>query len=199
MARKEFLANLAGIGAALILIGTATGFAVAADRSSAPPPPPAAAHAGPEHGPGPMGPGLWEPRMMGHLAAKLGLTAEQKAAIHKAFEEARPGLEALHKQTRADFALLAKTRPDDAAYQGVVANASQSASQNAAQFVLKSSQLRSRIFGVLTPAQKDQLVKLEAEHRGAWAEHRGPRGDEHHWCHGHHSHHGYEGHEGHDG
>jgi Spy/CpxP family protein refolding chaperone len=185
MARKEILANWAGIGAALILAGTATGFAVAADRDPPPPPPPPG-HFGAGHGPGAMMPGMWPPMMMAHMAEKLGLSADQKAAIHKAMDEARPGLEALHTQMRTDLDLLARTRPDDAAYQGVVASASQSASQNAAQFVLQSSQLRSRVYGVLTPAQRDQLVKLEAEHRAERAEGTGPKMHHGQWGHGEH-------------
>ncbi len=182
MARKETLATWAGIGAALVLAGTATGFAMAAGRDA--PPAPEPPHMGAEHGPGAMMPGMWPPMMMAHMAQRLGLTAEQKLAIHKSMDDARPGLEALHQQMRQDFELLARTRPDDATYQGVVASASQSASQNASQFVLQASQLRSRIYGVLTPTQRDQLMKLEAEHRAMHgADAKAQRGEGRHFGH----------------
>jgi Spy/CpxP family protein refolding chaperone len=158
-----------GIGAALLLAATATGFAVAAGATHAPPqaageppPPPEPGH-GPGRGHGMM-PGFFPPMMMAHLAERLDLGAEQKAAIHKALDEARPGFEALHQQMRSDLERLTRTRPDDPAYQTLVASASQAASQTAAQLVLQTSQLRSQVFGVLTAPQRDELVKLEAEH-----------------------------------
>ncbi|MEI8298562.1 MAG: Spy/CpxP family protein refolding chaperone [Pseudomonadota bacterium] len=180
MARKNTLANWAGIGAALILTGVAIGFAVAADRD--PPPPGHFQGGGP--GPGAMMPGMWPPMMTPHIAEQLGLSAEQKTAIHKALDDARPGLEALHTQMRTDLDVLARTRPDDTAYQAAVASASQSASQNAAQFVLQSSQLRSQVYGVLTAPQRDQLVKLEAEHRAARADGTEPKMHRGQWAHG---------------
>lgn len=169
MARTDKISTWTGIGAALLLTATATGFAWAASNAPATPaappepPPPMAGHGHPHEG-GPMGGFMPPMMMMGHLAEKLGLSAEQKTAVHKALDEARPGFESLHEQMRGDIDRLRHTRPDDPAYQGLVASASQSASQTAAQMVLQASQLRSRLFGILTPAQRDQLVKLEAEH-----------------------------------
>ena len=166
MARKETFASWAGIGAAVLLAATAARFAVAADHSE--PPPPAEHGAwhgrGAGAGPGMMMPGIGQAMMVEHMADRLGLSTAQREAVHKAIEEARPGFEALHGQMRKDAEQAAHTRPDDPGYQAMVAAASQSASQTAGQFVLQASQLRSRVFGVLTPAQRDQATKLEAEH-----------------------------------
>jgi len=184
MSRKQLFATWAGVGAALLLAATAARFAVAADPARPPPPP---GEHGPwhrqEHGPGMM-PGLGEAMMIEHMADKLGLSPEQREAVHKALEDARPGFESLHEQMRQDVEKLVRTRPDDPGYQALVASASQSASQTAAQIVLQASQLRSRVFGTLTPAQRDQVAKLEAEHlarraEGGHGEHHGPRGPEH--------------------
>ena len=132
-----------------------------------------------------MMPGLGEAMMIEHMADKLGLSPEQREAVHKALEDARPGFESLHEQMRQDVEKLARTRPDDPGYQALVASASQSASQTAGQIVLQASQLRSRVFGTLTAPQRDQLAKLEAEHLARMKEgghgehhgHHGPAGD----------------------
>ncbi len=182
MSRRETFATWAGVGAALLLAATAARFAAAADPP--PPPPPPGEHGpwhGPEHGPGMM-PGLGEAMMIEHLSEKLGLTPAQRDAVHKAVDEARPGFESLHKQMRKDVEKLARTRPDDPGYQALVASASQSASQTAGQIVLQASQLRSRVFGVLTPEQRDQVAKLQAEHQARMKD--GKHG-EHGWHRGH--------------
>ncbi len=166
MARKEMFAIWAGVGAALLLVATATGFALAADRA----PTPTSGERAEGHGhwrghpPGMMMPGPGSAMMIEHMADKLGLTTQQRESVHKALEEARPGFESLHEQARKDLEQLASTRPDDAGYQARVASASQSAGQTASQMVLQASQLRSRVFGVLTPAQRDQATALEAKH-----------------------------------
>ena len=186
MSRKETFATWAGIGAAVLLAATAARFAVAADHS--PPPPPAGDEhhhweghrRGPGHRPGMMIPGLGEAMMIEHMGERLGLSPEQRDAVHKALAESRPGFESLHRQMRNDLDRLASTRPDDPGYQALVASVSQSASQTASQFVLQSSQLRSRVFGALTPAQRDQVAKLEAEHRARMKDHQ-DRG--HGWSH----------------
>jgi len=165
----------------MLLAATAARFAVAADHAQPPPPP--GEHGPwhrPEHGPGMM-PGLGESMMIEHMADKLGLTPEQRDAVHKAIDDARPGFESLHEQMRQDVEKLARTRPDDPGYQALVASASQSASQTAGQIVLQASQLRSRVFGTLTPPQRDQVAKLEAEHLAhmkdvGHGEHRGHHG-----------------------
>ena len=187
MSRRETFATWAGVGAAVLLTATAARFALAADHSPPPPPAPPGEHGPmhrPDHGPGMM-PGLGEAMMIEHMADKLGLSPEQREAVHKALEDARPGFESLHEQMRQDVEKLARTRPDDPGYQALVASASQSASQTAGQIVLQASQLRSRVFGTLTAPQRDQLAKLEAEHLARMKEgghgehhgHHGPAGD----------------------
>ena len=142
-----------GIGAAVILGSVA--LAAASQSGGASPPP----HGpGMDGGPGMMMPGLMPHALLGRMADQLGLSPEQRQTIKGLFDQARPGFEQLHKQMRTNAELLAKTQPDDPAYQTVVANISQSAAELASQFVLQTSQLRSQVHGALTPAQRTKLV-----------------------------------------
>jgi Spy/CpxP family protein refolding chaperone len=158
MERKQLFASIAGIGAVLILGGVALAAASQSLGDAAAP-----------RGPLPVAPpGLIMPLVMpqallGRLADELGLTAEQRQAIRELLDQARPGLTQLHRQMQAGAELLARTAPDDPAYQSVVANVSQSTADLAAQYVLQSSQLRSQVHGVLTPAQRTRLAALEAD------------------------------------
>ncbi len=165
MDRRHVLGALAGVGAALILGGVAL---AAATQSGGEP---AALH-GVGHGAGAalLLPGAVPHALLGRMAGELGLSPEQRQTIHGMFDQARPGFQQLRLQVLAGSELLARTAPDDAAYQTVVANVSQQAADAAAQFVLQASQLRSQVNGVLTPAQRTKLTTLEADLRARMLE-----------------------------
>jgi Spy/CpxP family protein refolding chaperone len=167
MERKRMLGALAGIGAAVILVGAAWSAASQSGGASPPPHGP-----GPDAGPGIMMPGLMPHGLLGHMADELGLAPEQRQTIKGFFDQAKPGFEQLHQQMRANAELLMKTQPDDPAYQGVVANVSQSAADLAARFVLQASQLRSQVHSVLTPEQRTKLVTLQAQMHSRMRQHR---------------------------
>ena len=171
MDRKRFLTMMAGLAAVALLAGAAI-----ATQAEAPPPETAGEHGGPPPGPGLMVPGMLPAGALPHLAKELGLSADQQTQIRGFLDQAKPGFVQLHAQMRANFELLAKTRPDDPSYQTVVSNVSQSASELAAQLVLQGSRVRSQIFGVLNADQKQKLTELES-HPHAWRGHggHGPR------------------------
>jgi Spy/CpxP family protein refolding chaperone len=173
MDRTRFLAAIAAILAAALLTGV-----VLAGANQAP----LAAAAEPRGSPAPGGglvvPGMVSQAAFEHAARGLGLTAEQRKSIKEFFDQGRPGLEQLRRQMRANSELLAKTRPDDPSYTTVVADVSQSSGEIASQAVLKGSQLRSQVFGVLSEEQKATLVAFENERLDNWyrtaaARHRG--------------------------
>ena len=166
MKRKTLFGVVAGIGAAALLTGAAWS---AATESGADAPPPPGMHHG---GPGMMIPGLFPPHALKQIGEELGLTPEQHQTIKGLFDQAKPGFEQLHKQMRANAELLVKTRPDDSAYQTVVANVSQSTSEVTAQLVLQGSQLRAQIFAVLTPEQKAKLPGIEQRMEQRFEGHR---------------------------
>lgn len=162
MDRKRFVSTIAGLGAVALLAGVAI-----ATHADPPPPDAPQGHHGPPPGAGLMVPGMLPPGALPHLARELSLSADQQAQIRGFLEQAKPGFEQLHQQMRTNFELLAKTRPDDPAYQTIVSNVSQSASELAAQLVLQGSRVRSQVFGVLNADQKLKLVDFEGR-RHAW-------------------------------
>ena len=167
MNRRRMFAALAGVGAVVILGGVALAAATQSGGEVA------AMHgAGHGAGPGLMVPGLVPHALLGRMAGELGLTPEQRQTIQGMFDQARPGFDQLHRQVLAGSELLARTAPDDGAYQTVVASVSQQAADAAAQFVLQASQLRSQVNGVLTPAQRTRLSALEADLRARMLERR---------------------------
>ena len=171
MDRNRFVTMLAGFVAVALLAG-------AAIATNADPPPPDVAHArgGPPPAGGLMVPGVMPPAALPRLAKELGLSADRQTQVRGFLDQAKPGFEQLYEQMRANFDLLAKTRPDDPSYQTVVSNVSQSASELAAQLVLQGSRVRSQVFGVLNAEQKQKLMEMPSrphEWRGH-GEGRGP-------------------------
>ena len=158
MELRRMLGSLAGIGAAIILGGVALATATqsrgepAAERGPAPDALPGLAMAD-----------LVPQALLGRAADQLGLMPEQRQAIRGFLDQARPGFAQLHRQMQAGAELLARTAPDDPAYQSVVANVSQSTADLAAQFVLQASQLRAQVHALLTPQQRARLATLEAD------------------------------------
>jgi Spy/CpxP family protein refolding chaperone len=164
MDRARFLAAIVAIGAAALL----TGVVLAGASQATLPADAAGTRGGPRPAGGLMVPGMISQSAFERAAKQLGLTAEQRQSIKGFFDEGRPGLEQLRRQMRANAELLAKTRPDDPSYTTVVANVSQSSGEIAAQAVLKGSQLRSQVFGVLSDEQKAKLVVLESRRHDTW-------------------------------
>ena len=171
MQRGQFVAGLAGLTAAALLIGAALATVQQARDDAAPVA--SLERVGPD-GPafGLMVPGLVPQQLLGQVANRLGLTVEQRRTINGYFAEARPPFEQLHSQLAANAELLAGTRPDDPSYARIVTNVSQSAGEIATQLVLQGSQLRSRVFGVLTDEQKARLVQLQLQMQGGLEQRR---------------------------
>jgi Spy/CpxP family protein refolding chaperone len=171
MQRRKFLVGLAGLTAVALLIGAAWATVEQAGADGPPAAPQGqAGHDGPAFGL--IVPGLVPQQVLGRLANRLGLTAEQRRTINGYFQEARPQFEQLHSQLAANAELLAGTRPDDASYASIVANVSQAAAELAGQLVLQGSQLRSRVFGVLNDDQKAKLVQLQLQMQGGLEQRR---------------------------
>jgi Spy/CpxP family protein refolding chaperone len=122
-------------------------------------------------GPGMMMPGM-ESHMLIRMADELGLSTEQRQTIRGFFGAAQPGFRSLHEQMRANTRLMLNTQPDDPRYQSVVQQVSQASAELAQQMVLQSSQLRTQVYGVLTPEQKTKLKAKQAEMQSRWDERR---------------------------
>ncbi len=164
--KRKVLAAMIVAGGTLL---AAAGFSTAGAADDSAPGTPAAAPGG-HH---PWGPHhAWGP---GHLYSKLGLTAEQEASIKAVWTAAKPQMQSMHEQMKANHQKLQQTKPDDPNYSNVVAEVAQSEATLASQRTSQMAEIRAQMYAVLTPAQKAQLATLEAQwaanpHRG------GPRG-----------------------
>jgi len=113
-----------------------------------------------------------------HLLGKLDLNAAQKLEIKQIMTAARPQMQSLHEQMRANSMKLWQTQPSDPNYAGVVSQVSQTHGSLAAQMLTQRADLRAQVFKVLTPAQQAQLGALEAEKHARKRGSRGGPGDE---------------------
>jgi Spy/CpxP family protein refolding chaperone len=186
---KQFRGSAALVVAAALALPLTFPGAAGAQASPEGARPPAGLHGG-EHGPagGPGGgkgmrmhggPGMMMPGMETHMlmrmADELALSPEQRQTIRGFFSSAQPGFQKLHEQMRANTKLMLDTQPDDPKYQAVVQQVSQSSAELAQQMVLQSSQLRTQVYGVLTPEQKTKLKTKQTEMQARWEERRTER------------------------
>jgi len=147
--RNLLTASLLAAGAVLTA-AAGMSIASAADEAAAPPPPPGA-HGWHHHR------GPW------HLLGKLGLSAAQKQQIKEIMTAARPEMQSLHEQIRANSLKLQQTKPSDANYSSISSQVSQTHGSLAAQMMTQHAQIRAQIFKILTPTQQTQLATLEAQ------------------------------------
>jgi protein CpxP len=142
-------------GGALLTAATSFSIANAADDATTATPAPGSQAPG-RHGFGPE-----------RIFSKLGLTADQQASIQSIMAAAKPQMKSLHEQMRANHLKLMQTKPDNPNYGNVVAEVAQANAALASQRTTQAAELRTKMYAVLTPAQKTQLASLEAQ----WASH----------------------------
>lgn len=112
------------------------------------------------------------------LFKQLNLTADQQQAVKSLWVAAKPQMQSLHEQSRANHLKLMQTKPDDPNYPAVVQEVSAANATLASRRTTEMAELRQQMYAVLTPTQKTQLATLEAQRlaspqRGHWG-HRAP-------------------------
>jgi periplasmic protein CpxP/Spy len=148
--RNLLTATLLTAGAVLTA-ATGMSIASAADEATTTPPPTPGPHGG-HHGRGP-----W------HLLGKLGLSATQKQQVKDIMAAARPQMQSLHSQMRANSLKLRQTLPTDPNYASIASQVSETHGSLSAQMMTQHAEVRGQVFKVLTPAQQTQLTALEAQ------------------------------------
>jgi periplasmic protein CpxP/Spy len=148
--RNLLTATLLTAGAVLTA-ATGMSIASAADEATMTPPPTPGPH-GWHHGKGP-----W------HLLGKLGLSATQKQQVKDIMAAARPQMQSLHSQMRANSLKLRQTLPTDPNYASIASQVSETHGSLSAQMMTQHAEVRGQVFKVLTPAQQTQLTALEAQ------------------------------------
>jgi len=166
MSKSTLIAG--GILAAGLLTAALPAGAQSADGA-----PPAAAM--PEAG-GPHPWGGHHPMGPAHLFRQVGLTDTQKQSMKTLLSAAKPELESLHGQVRANLKRLHDITPDDPTYAAVLAAVSQANGNLHTQIAAQEGNLYAQMYALLTPAQKTQLAALQAR-QGAGPERA-------HWRHG---------------
>jgi protein CpxP len=149
--RNLLTATLLTAGAALTA-ATSMSIASAADEAATTPtPPPPGAHGWHHHR------GPW------HLLGKLDLSAAQKEQIKGIMTAARPQMQSLHEQMKANMLKLQQTKPTDPNYTSIASQVSQTHGSLSAQAMTQRAEVRAQVFKVLTPEQQTQLATLEAQ------------------------------------
>ena len=105
-------------------------------------------------GPGFGGPGL----MLEHMADHLDLDDTQRESVRNIIEAAKPEIEALRDQVKANREALEALDVNDAAYSTELNNIAISNGELATQGTLLFTRLRSEVHAVLTD---EQIAKLE--------------------------------------
>jgi protein CpxP len=150
--RNLLTATLLTAGAALTA-ATTMSISTAAAQAAATQTPPA----------GEQGHGWHHHRGPWHMLSKLGLSDAQKQQVKAIMTAARPQMQSLHQQMRANALKLQQTQPTDPNYTSIASQVSQAHGSLAAQMMTQKAEVRAQVFKVLTPAQQTQLATLEAQ------------------------------------
>ncbi len=110
------------------------------------------------------GPGL----MLEHMADHLDLDDTQRESVQNIVEAARPELEALREQVRANRDALRALDAADPAYSTELNNIALSNGQLATEGTLLFTRLRSEIDAVLTDEQREKLARSKERMRQAF-------------------------------
>lgn len=99
------------------------------------------------------------------LMQQLDLTDTQRTSIRQmmrdSFQQARPSMQALRQQRIA----FNEATPGSSNYQTLANNLAQAEATAAHDDVLRQAELRTKMYNVLTPAQRTKLAQLRTERR----------------------------------
>lgn len=123
-------------------------------------------HGGGQHrGPDPA-------RMLDHMTAELGLTAEQREAVRETLESRREETRSLHEQLRANHRELRNLDPEDPNYQTLANTLAQRRGELTSRMTLLRSQTHADIMALLDDEQQAKLAGMRTERMAHMAERR---------------------------
>lgn len=112
----------------------------------------------------------WHMQRMHHgkhamgMLDQLNLTDSQRASVHQlmrqSFQDARPAMQTLRQKRMA----FENATPGSAEFQTAASALAEAESSAAHARVLHQAELRTRIYNLLTPAQRTQLESLRTQH-----------------------------------
>lgn len=101
--------------------------------------------------------------MMLRVARELGLTPEQRTAMRGIMQAARPKMDELRGQIRAQKLKLREADPNAKDYDAVVASGAKRIGELTAQRVQMRAQLKRQAWQLLTPEQRAKAAAMQAE------------------------------------
>jgi periplasmic protein CpxP/Spy len=110
---------------------------------------------------GPGGPGAF----LGRMGQELGLSDDQKQRIRGILESARPEMQSVRTELRANREKLDALSPDDPSYGSVVSSVSKTAGDLTTRMVANGAQVQSQVWAVLTPEQRTKATALRSQMR----------------------------------
>ena len=147
----------------IVLLALASMAALSSNAQAQPPGgPPGLFGGGP--GAGFPGPGL----MLEHMADHLDLDDAQQESVRNILEAAKPEIEALREQARANREALEALDTSDAAYSAELNNIAISNGELATEGTLLFSRIRNGVDAVLTDEQREKLVRGKKRMRKAF-------------------------------
>jgi Spy/CpxP family protein refolding chaperone len=100
--------------------------------------------------------GPWE------MLRALDLTGAQRQSVHAVFEQSRGEFTDLRAQMRANAMKLRASAPDDPGHEALVADVGRADGALVARMIGAREAVRTKVYALLTPAQKAKLGKMRA-------------------------------------
>ena len=113
--------------------------------------------------------------MLEHMADHLDLDDAQRERVQNILEAAKPEIEALRDQGRANREALNTLDPNDPAYSAALNDIAVSNGQLATEGTLLFTRIRTEVDAVLTEEQREKLARSKERMRKRF-EHRSQRG-----------------------
>lgn len=111
----------------------------------------------------------------GPALKQLNLTTEQQKSVDSILTAARPEMQKMRTDMHSMVETFQNTLPDDPKYAAVVTQATKESQQIAAALVKQVSDVRTKIYALLTPEQKARLPELMKQMSAERHERREPR------------------------
>jgi len=108
----------------------------------------------------------------GRALKELNLSDPQKKSVQDIFTAARPEFDRMRQSMHAMVESLSNAMPDDPNYASVVEQATRDSQQLAASMVKQTSDLKTRLYGVLNADQKARLPDVMKQVKAERASHR---------------------------
>ena len=123
-------------------------------------------HHGPMGGPPEIGRVLHLAGRLERVAEEIGLSEEQRDAIHAVVDQARPQLRDLGRELRGNRDALRDASAPDSYDAAAVESLAVTQGELIAQAIVLGAQVRHDVLALLTPEQRERLEAMRAERRG---------------------------------